>query len=580
MPLDGDLSVSSDPKQPITALSKSGLGSAISSTIEKELPGALQQSKDLSAAQQAAAGETVRQLDTDREKRGTLQAPLPPAPKPPPEYPQRSPSDAWGSIAMVAAGLLAGRTRRALTNSLNAAAGVMQAYQKGDTEQYKRDFERWKAESEYGGKMYEYQRDAYKDAIATIDSDQQGAIAKLKVVSAALGDDPMHRLAQAGNVAGVLSLEQQRTVAMDHTSQQSEKLKREGEAVGELMAARKAVNELPQNADPTIRAAAQARLQSAGQAIKDLHAGTGTAGGWQVVNDPTNRDAQGNPIQYRYNPGTGEATDLSGSTPYAPGGQSKLGAKHEQPSDPATIESVAKGIAEYRLAPLGAWAMRSEYGQKVMARVQELNPEYQSANFAARVAATRAFTVGKQADAVRSFSVSIDHLATVDELGRALQNNDVQAINRLKNTIATQFGHEGPVDFNWAKSIVGTEVSKAILGGIGALVDRQELQKGFDVANSPEQLRGVIQTAKKLMAGQLAGYERQYQRGTGQPDFEALLSPEAKRQLTGLRRDDKGTGAQKKYATADDVLKDIDSGQLTADQGRKIIIDQFGYKAE
>ncbi len=47
--------------------------------------------------------------------------------------------------------------------------------------------------------------------------------------------------------------------------------------------------------------------------------------GWQVMNDPTNKDAAGNPIQYRYNSRTGEATTLD-QKPYTPGGAAKLSA--------------------------------------------------------------------------------------------------------------------------------------------------------------------------------------------------------------------------------------------------------------
>ncbi len=47
--------------------------------------------------------------------------------------------------------------------------------------------------------------------------------------------------------------------------------------------------------------------------------------GWQMMNDPTNKDAAGNPIQYRYNVRTGEATTLD-RQPYTPGGAAKFGA--------------------------------------------------------------------------------------------------------------------------------------------------------------------------------------------------------------------------------------------------------------
>lgn len=45
---------------------------------------------------------------------------------------------------------------------------------------------------------------------------------------------------------------------------------------------------------------------------------------WQILTDPTQKDADGNPVQYRYNPVTSQATTLD-NKPFAPGGAAKMG---------------------------------------------------------------------------------------------------------------------------------------------------------------------------------------------------------------------------------------------------------------
>lgn len=50
----------------------------------------------------------------------------------------------------------------------------------------------------------------------------------------------------------------------------------------------------------------------------------GEQGKWQVLTDPTQKDAKGNPIQYRYNPETGQSTTLDASQPFKPGGAAKI----------------------------------------------------------------------------------------------------------------------------------------------------------------------------------------------------------------------------------------------------------------
>jgi hypothetical protein len=137
------------------------------------------------------------------------------------------------------------------------------------------------------------------------------------------------------------------------------------------------------------------------------------------------------------------------------------------------------------------------------------------------------FTSGKSASAVRSFNVGISHLDTLGHLADALGNKDTQAVNRVGNYFATQTGSPAPTNFNAAKKIVGDEIVKAIVGAGGGVHDREEAAKVIDAANSPEQLRGAINTYKELMVGQLGGLERQYQQGSNRNDFERFLSPQA-----------------------------------------------------
>jgi hypothetical protein len=158
-----------------------------------------------------------------------------------------------------------------------------------------------------------------------------------------------------------------------------------------------------------------------------------------------------------------------------------------------------------------------------------------AANYGGEVKATRDFSTGTQGNALRSFSVAIDHLGVAEDIGKSLQTGDATMVNRVKNAVKQQFGYEGTLDFNFAKKIVGDEITKSILGsGAGTGQDRQDIQAAFNSANSPEQLAGVIKTAKRLMAGQLRGLKQQYGQTTGKTDFDSRLSEPARRELEGL----------------------------------------------
>lgn len=226
-----------------------------------------------------------------------------------------------------------------------------------------------------------------------------------------------------------------------------------------------------------------------------------TANKWQVLTDPKKN------TQYRYNPETGEATSLDAKTPYSPGGAAKIGG----------------GMAGRSAATMAVNKYMQEHPDATAEDIQQF-----AAQTSKIIKAETSFGTGKQGDMARSFNVAISHLNTLDGLIDAMGTGDVKQLNRLKTGYEEQFGHPAPTSFDAAKSIVGDEIIKAIIGGGGALADRENAQNKISRAESPAQLRGVISTYKDLMGGQLKGLRQQYETSTGRKDFDTLLSPETK----------------------------------------------------
>lgn len=200
--------------------------------------------------------------------------------------------------------------------------------------------------------------------------------------------------------------------------------------------------------------------------------------------------------------------------------------------DAATIETNAKLIANYQSQPLSSFALRSPWGQQVMARVLEMNPNYNSNEYGARSKAYKDFSTGQQGNAVRSFNVALDHLNTLRQLSDALNNGNFTAVNQIGNFISQQTGNPAPTNFDATKKIVGDEIVKAIIGKGGGVSDREEAARTISKANSPAQLIGVIDKYSDLMASQLGGLKHQYETSTGRNDFETLLSDRAKQYLS------------------------------------------------
>lgn len=179
-------------------------------------------------------------------------------------------------------------------------------------------------------------------------------------------------------------------------------------------------------------------------------------------------------------------------------------------------DATAEAIANYQQAPLTGYALRAPGAQEVMSKVMARNPDYQATRYPEVAKAMRDFGTGPQGNATRSLNVAIDHLDSLNELVGALKNGDVALINRVANVLKSELNlSTAPTTFEAAKSIIGSEVAKAVVGGASALGDREEARKPIDKANSPEILNDVIGEYKRLMAGQLHGLERQYQDATG-----------------------------------------------------------------
>jgi hypothetical protein len=220
------------------------------------------------------------------------------------------------------------------------------------------------------------------------------------------------------------------------------------------------------------------------------------------------------------------ASEAAGATPY----ESQLYAP------PQAVENTASMIANYEMAPLNGYALRTPIGAEIMAAVKKLNPSYDATTYQTKQTARTAFATGKQGNIVRSLSVATNHLDQLAQAAHALAQGNIPAVNALVNTYSRHTGSPGVTSFSAMREIVGDEVAKAVIGTGGAESDREAIKDAFNSANSPRQLQGVIARYEGLMGGQLSGLRRQYQRATGLNDFNGLVSQLARQKLSTAGR--------------------------------------------
>ena len=162
-------------------------------------------------------------------------------------------------------------------------------------------------------------------------------------------------------------------------------------------------------------------------------------------------------------------------------------------------------------------------------------------NIASQAKAVKDFSTGIQGRQVNSFNTAINHLDTMEGFATALQNGDTKAVNVIANQIAKQTGAPAPTTFDAAKRIVSAEIVKTIVANGGGVKERDEAANDFSAANSPAQLKSVMNSYKELMGGQLKSLNLQYENTTGRKDFDKKLTPAAKKSLSNLRSEGGGS---------------------------------------
>ena len=188
---------------------------------------------------------------------------------------------------------------------------------------------------------------------------------------------------------------------------------------------------------------------------------------------------------------------------------------------------VAKGIANYQIAPLGNFALARPQGQAIMAEVERQNPQYQAENYNAYQATEKDAVTGKIATSANALNTMMGHLSVLDQAAGALKNGNVQALNSLANSLGVQFGATPKTTYDTIVHRLGPEVTKAYLAAGGSVGERGTNEEDFSSKQSPDQIKNNIAISAKLADSKIAALQDQYQRGTYGHGQQRLITPDA-----------------------------------------------------
>lgn len=233
---------------------------------------------------------------------------------------------------------------------------------------------------------------------------------------------------------------------------------------------------------------------------------------------------------------------------------SKTGKDFLETIDPADRKLVEK-LANFEIDPK-TLSTRGGEREKYLRMASQFDPNFDQKNYNTQSQAINKFATGQQGNTVRSLNVAIEHMDTARRLGAALNNKDIPLFNKVANELATQLGKPTPTSFNAVKEIVADEVVKGVIGGAGALQDREAAAKKIRDASSPAQLNAVFDSWTELLGGQLKGLERQYEGATSRKDFRnRFVTPRAKEAIEKVGGGGGGAGTVLRFDAQGNPIK-------------------------
>lgn len=210
---------------------------------------------------------------------------------------------------------------------------------------------------------------------------------------------------------------------------------------------------------------------------------------------------------------------------------------------PSGMAGIVKSIAEGKLDPTKAASMRMGNREAIMQRVMQYDPSYSSQ----RPTVLKDFTSGKTANNITAMNTVIAHMGTVKELTEALQNNDIQTVNRIVNAAKTEFGNPNINNAEIAIQAMGNELMRVFRQVNASQHEVEAWERKFNAAKgSPAQLAGALQVGAELLQGRLDAVNDQWKRGMGvESDFPEILSAKSKAALAKIRGQGQSAAAPK-----------------------------------
>jgi hypothetical protein len=201
---------------------------------------------------------------------------------------------------------------------------------------------------------------------------------------------------------------------------------------------------------------------------------------------------------------------------------------------PENLRARVQAILDYRVAPPSGYVLSRDPGWKQAKDFAlQIDPTYDEKEFPtrAKIMAEYSRQTGSAAGAqINAINTVLGHSAVLGEAVDALENGDVQLLNRIANSLKVQTGATPVTTLKAIVNRVGPEVTRAYVGTGGEASERKENEGDFNPNYSPQQIKSNVAITIRLLRSKIDSIKKNWVLGMNKTDQEFIdrfMTPEA-----------------------------------------------------
>lgn len=202
--------------------------------------------------------------------------------------------------------------------------------------------------------------------------------------------------------------------------------------------------------------------------------------------------------------------------------------------------SLVDEIGQYKLNPQMLSRVMVKHPE-LIAQVAQKYPDWNQPNYNSINKLIADYTSGKSAQSINAINTAMGHVKELDDAIDALQNGNVNLLNKIGNFGSKELGLDPVSKFNLIVHRVGPEISSAYVPGGGGEKERLADEADFSSSLSPKQLHTNAAETVKLLRSKIDALQNQYQQTTGRQDFnQKFITPAAQAGLDKFSKTESG----------------------------------------